>query len=50
MMSLLGFMLPPGAGEKITLEVTVLLSVCVYMTIVGEMTPITSEVRYIVKA
>nr|CAD2183091.1 unnamed protein product [Meloidogyne enterolobii] len=43
MMSLLGFTLPPEAGEKITLQITVLLSICFFLSILSEMSPPTSE-------
>ncbi|KAK0408437.1 hypothetical protein QR680_003957 [Steinernema hermaphroditum] len=42
-MTLLGFTLPPDAGEKITLQITVLLSICFFLSIVSEMSPPTSE-------
>uniref|UniRef100_A0A914CWF6 Uncharacterized protein n=1 Tax=Acrobeloides nanus TaxID=290746 RepID=A0A914CWF6_9BILA len=42
-MTVLGFTLPPDAGEKITLEITILLSVCFFLSMVAEMTPPTSE-------
>ncbi|KAH7721633.1 Protein ACR-16 a [Aphelenchoides avenae] len=42
-MSLLGFTLPPEAGEKITLQITVLLSICFFLSILSEMSPPTSE-------
>lgn len=43
LMTVLGFTLPPDAGEKITLEITILLSVCFFLSMVAEMTPPTSE-------
>nr|QYL30862.1 ACR-16-like protein [Trichuris muris] len=43
LMTLLGFLLPVESGEKLTLEITILLSVCVFLTMVGQMTPSTSE-------
>ncbi|KHJ41165.1 Cation transporter family protein [Trichuris suis] len=43
LMTLLGFLLPAESGEKLTLEITILLSVCVFLTMVGQMTPSTSE-------
>ncbi|TMS39880.1 hypothetical protein L596_006340 [Steinernema carpocapsae] len=43
LMTLLGFTLPPDAGEKITLEITILLSICFFLSMVSEMTPPTSE-------
>ena len=42
-MSLLGFMLPPDSGEKVSLEMTVLLSLSVFMLMVSEIMPPTSE-------
>jgi nicotinic acetylcholine receptor len=42
-MSLLTFTLPPEAGEKITLQITVLLSICFFLGILAEMSPPTSE-------
>ncbi|KHJ96906.1 Neurotransmitter-gated ion-channel transmembrane region [Oesophagostomum dentatum] len=42
-MTVLGFTLPPDAGEKITLEITILLSVCFFLSMVADMTPPTSE-------
>ncbi len=43
MLSLLAFCLPPDAGEKITLGITVLLSYSVFMLLVAESMPPTSE-------
>ncbi|KRZ55498.1 Cullin-3 [Trichinella nativa] len=43
LMTLLGFILPVESGEKLTLEITILLSVCVFLTMVSQMTPSTSE-------
>uniref|UniRef100_A0A914YGF0 Neurotransmitter-gated ion-channel transmembrane domain-containing protein n=1 Tax=Panagrolaimus superbus TaxID=310955 RepID=A0A914YGF0_9BILA len=43
MSNILGFMLPPECGEKITLQITNLLSVTVFLGIVAEVTPPTSE-------
>lgn len=43
LMTILGFILPPDACEKITLEITVLLSVCVFLSFVSNITPPTSE-------
>lgn len=42
-MSVLGFLLPPESGEKISLEITVLLSLAVFMLVVSETLPATSE-------
>ncbi|XP_041366453.1 neuronal acetylcholine receptor subunit alpha-10-like isoform X2 [Gigantopelta aegis] len=41
--SLLGFLLPPDSGEKISLEITVLLSLAVFLLVVSETLPPTSE-------
>ncbi|XP_076465665.1 neuronal acetylcholine receptor subunit alpha-10-like [Babylonia areolata] len=41
--SLLGFLLPPEAGEKVSLEITVLLSLAVFLLVVSETLPPTSE-------
>ncbi|KAK7501654.1 hypothetical protein BaRGS_00007085, partial [Batillaria attramentaria] len=41
--AMLGFMLPPEAGEKISLEITVLLSLAVFLLVVSETLPPTSE-------
>ena len=43
MLSLLAFCLPPDAGEKITLGITVLLSYSVFMLLIAESMPPTSE-------
>ncbi|KAI6237412.1 Acetylcholine receptor subunit alpha-type acr-16 [Aphelenchoides besseyi] len=42
-MTLLGFTLPSDAGEKITLQITVLLSICFFLSMLSEMSPPTSE-------
>lgn len=42
-LSVLTFCLPPDAGEKITLSITVLLSYSVFMLLVAESMPSTSE-------
>ena len=42
-MTILGFTLPPDAGEKIGLQITVLLSICFFLGIVSGMVPPTSE-------
>ncbi|XP_046583765.1 neuronal acetylcholine receptor subunit alpha-10-like isoform X2 [Haliotis rubra] len=41
--ALLGFMLPPDSGEKVSLEITVLLSLAVFLLVVSETLPPTSE-------
>uniref|UniRef100_A0A183FE27 Neurotransmitter-gated ion-channel ligand binding domain protein n=1 Tax=Heligmosomoides polygyrus TaxID=6339 RepID=A0A183FE27_HELPZ len=43
MMTVLGFSLPPDAGEKITLEMTILLAIVFFLSMVSEMTPPTSD-------
>ena len=43
MLSFLAFYLPPDAGEKITLGITVLLSYSVFMLLIAESMPSTSE-------
>nr|CAI54103.1 nicotinic acetylcholine receptor, alpha7-2 subunit [Myzus persicae] len=42
-MALLGFTLPPDCGEKLTLEITILLSLTVFLNLVAESMPTTSE-------
>ncbi|CAG0893525.1 unnamed protein product [Cyprideis torosa] len=42
-MTLLGFTLPPDSGEKLTLGVTILLSLTVFLNMVAETMPATSE-------
>ena len=42
-MSLLVFYLPAESGEKISLGITVLLSICVFLLMVSEQMPATSE-------
>ncbi|GFR93221.1 neuronal acetylcholine receptor subunit alpha-10 [Elysia marginata] len=42
-LSLLGFWLPPESGEKITLGITVLLAFSVFMLLIAESMPATSE-------
>ncbi|KAL4228119.1 hypothetical protein ACF0H5_013554 [Mactra antiquata] len=42
-LAVLGFVLPPDSGEKVSLEITVLLSLSVFMLIVSETMPPTSE-------
>ncbi|KAK6024266.1 Neurotransmitter-gated ion-channel transmembrane region, partial [Ostertagia ostertagi] len=41
--NVLGFTMPPECGEKITLQITNLLSVTVFLGMVSEITPPTSE-------
>lgn len=42
-MGVLGFLLPPDSGEKVSLEITVLLSLAVFLLVVSETMPPTSE-------
>ncbi|KAI3381799.1 hypothetical protein SNEBB_007440 [Seison nebaliae] len=42
-LALLGFWLPPDSGEKITLGITVLLAFSVFMLLIAESMPATSE-------
>ena len=42
-LSLLSFWLPPDSGEKITLGITVLLAFSVFMLLIAELMPATSE-------
>ncbi|CAF1257439.1 unnamed protein product [Adineta ricciae] len=42
-LSVLGFWLPPDSGEKITLGITVLLAFSVFMLLIAESMPATSE-------
>ena len=42
-LSLVGFWLPPDSGEKITLGITVLLAFSVFMLMIAENMPATSE-------
>ncbi|CAG0879125.1 unnamed protein product [Cyprideis torosa] len=42
-MALLGFTLPPDSGEKLTLGVTILLSLTVFLNMVAEKMPSTSD-------
>lgn len=39
----LGFILPPDSGEKVSLEITVLLSLAVFLMVVSETMPPSSE-------
>ena len=41
--ALLVFCLPPETGEKISLGITVLLSLCVFLLMMSERMPATSE-------
>ena len=39
-MSVLGFTLPPDSGEKLSLSVTMMISITIYSTIVSNMLPV----------
>ena len=43
LLSVTGFLLPPDSGEKVTLGLTVLLAFSVFMLLVAENMPPTSE-------
>ena len=42
-MAVLGFYFPPESGEKITLEITILMSLTFFMNVVSDMQPPSSE-------
>ena len=42
-MAVLGFNFPPDSGEKVTLEITVLMSLTMFMNMVAGMQPPSSE-------
>ena len=42
-MSIFGFYLPPESGEKITLEITILMALTFYMNMVSDLTPQSSD-------
>ena len=42
-MAVLGFYFPPESGEKVTLEITILMSLTFFMNVVTEMVPPSSE-------
>ncbi|XP_052792178.1 neuronal acetylcholine receptor subunit alpha-10-like [Mya arenaria] len=42
-MAFLGFLLPPDSGEKVSLEITVLLSLAVFLLVTSEIMPADSE-------
>ena len=42
-MAVLGFNFPPDSGEKVTLEITVLMSLTMFMNMVSSMQPPSSE-------
>uniref|UniRef100_A0A158R5R6 Neur_chan_LBD domain-containing protein n=1 Tax=Syphacia muris TaxID=451379 RepID=A0A158R5R6_9BILA len=43
MLTLVGFILPPEAGEKVSYQVSLMLTVCIFQNYVSEMSPPTSE-------
>ncbi|CAB3406840.1 unnamed protein product [Caenorhabditis bovis] len=43
MLTLVGFTFPPDAGEKMSLQITIMLSICIFQNYVAEMSPPTSE-------
>ena len=42
-MAVLGFYFPPESGEKVTLEITILMSLTFFMNVVSDMQPPSSE-------
>lgn len=50
MVALLSFFLPPESGEKISLGITVLLSLTVFLLLVAETMPPTSAVPVVGKS
>lgn len=42
-LTVLGFTLSPDTCEKIGLQISVCLAICIFLTIMNEMTPPTSE-------
>uniref|UniRef100_A0A0N5A1G5 Neur_chan_LBD domain-containing protein n=1 Tax=Parastrongyloides trichosuri TaxID=131310 RepID=A0A0N5A1G5_PARTI len=46
-LSIFGFTLPPDAGEKINLQITILLSEMLFLSMVAEITPLTEEIPLI---
>ncbi|VDK49183.1 unnamed protein product, partial [Cylicostephanus goldi] len=42
-LTLTGFTLPPDAGEKMSLQITIMLSICIFQNYLAEMSPPTSE-------
>ena len=42
-MAVLGFSFPPESGEKITLEITVLMALAFFMNVISSMQPLSSE-------
>lgn len=48
-MAVLGFYFPPESGEKVTLEITILMSLTFFMNVVTEMVPPSSKTPLIGK-
>uniref|UniRef100_A0A0K0E465 Acetylcholine receptor subunit alpha-type acr-16 n=1 Tax=Strongyloides stercoralis TaxID=6248 RepID=A0A0K0E465_STRER len=46
-LSIFGFTLPPDAGEKINLQITILLSEMLFLSMVAEVTPLSEEIPLI---
>uniref|UniRef100_A0A0N5B820 Acetylcholine receptor subunit alpha-type acr-16 n=1 Tax=Strongyloides papillosus TaxID=174720 RepID=A0A0N5B820_STREA len=46
-LSVFGFTLPPDAGEKINLQITILLSEMLFLSMVAEVTPLSEEIPLI---
>ena len=46
-MAVLGFYFPPESGEKITLEITILMSLTFFMNVVSDMQPPSSQIPII---
>ena len=48
-MSVLGFYFPPESGEKVSLEITILMSLTFFMQVVSDMQPPSSDIPLISK-
>ena len=48
-MSVLGFYFPPEAGEKVSLEITILMALTFFMQVVSDSTPPSSNIPLISK-
>ena len=46
-MSVLGFYFPPESGEKVSLEITILMSLTFFMQVVNDMQPPSSDIPLI---
>ena len=46
-MSVLGFYFPPESGEKVSLEITILMSLTFFMQVVSDMQPPSSDIPLI---